>query len=295
MRMTNEHSNHPISGNTDYASVVAELDAAATRLTTPCGDGEMVWRRWGDGPALVCLHGSFGSWTHWIRNIPVFAERFSVYVPDLPGLGDSAMPPEPYSFQGLGRIVADGIDRLLPSAQHYDITGFSFGASLAGHAAHFHGDRVRTCILVSSGGMGLTRNEPQGLKNWRRAETDEERAAANRHNLSVMMFGDAGKIDDFAVYLQSENTSRARFRNRILSHRFDNLVTALPHVQAALKGLWGEYDVYAKNRLDERRDYLRSIQPDADVRVIPEAGHWLMYEAPDISNDAFLDMLGHGA
>ncbi|MEQ8196312.1 MAG: alpha/beta hydrolase, partial [Rhodospirillales bacterium] len=163
------------------------------------------------------------------------------------------------------------------------------------HAAHFHGERVRTCILISSGGMALTRNEPQGLINWRKAETEEERRAANRHNLSVMMFGEPENIDDFAVYLQSENTVRARFRNRLLSHRFDNLVPALPHVKAALKGIWGEYDVYAKNHTGERRDYLRSIQPNADVRIVPKAGHWLMYEAAETFNAMLADMLGDGA
>ncbi|MEQ8192924.1 MAG: alpha/beta fold hydrolase, partial [Rhodospirillales bacterium] len=119
----------------DHAAAVADLDAKATRLTTPCGDGEMIWRKWGDGPPLVCLHGSFGSWTHWIKNIPALSQTYGVFIPDLPGLGDSAVPPEPHSFQGLGRIVAEGLERLLPKDQRYDITGFSFGASLAGHAA----------------------------------------------------------------------------------------------------------------------------------------------------------------
>ena len=71
------------------------LTATATRLVTPCGDGEMVWRCWGEGPALVLLHGGIGSWRHWVRTIGVFAPHYRIFAPDTPGLGESAMPPAP--------------------------------------------------------------------------------------------------------------------------------------------------------------------------------------------------------
>src|SRR6202012_2762510 len=72
------------------AAVVTAIDSRAERLSTPCGDGSMVWRRWGNGPALVLLHGGYGSWTHWLRNVENLASRYSVLACDLPGLGESA-------------------------------------------------------------------------------------------------------------------------------------------------------------------------------------------------------------
>src|SRR3546814_6277896 len=48
-----------------------------------CGDGQMVWRLWGEGPPLVLLHGGSGSWTHWFRNIPALARRYRVIAADL--------------------------------------------------------------------------------------------------------------------------------------------------------------------------------------------------------------------
>ena len=32
------------------AAIVQALDAKAERFQTPCGDGHMLWRRWGEGP-----------------------------------------------------------------------------------------------------------------------------------------------------------------------------------------------------------------------------------------------------
>src|SRR3546814_2920540 len=74
------------------AELVRRIESLARRRTTPCGSGHMVWRLWGDGPPLVLLHGGHGSWTHWLRNIPVLAEHFTTIVPDLPGYGDSDLP-----------------------------------------------------------------------------------------------------------------------------------------------------------------------------------------------------------
>jgi hypothetical protein len=42
---------------------LSRLEAAATKTETPCGDGTMVWRLWGDpaSPVLMLFHGGAGS------------------------------------------------------------------------------------------------------------------------------------------------------------------------------------------------------------------------------------------
>ncbi|MFN8953387.1 MAG: alpha/beta fold hydrolase, partial [Burkholderiales bacterium] len=70
--------------------------AGATRLQTTCDGSRTVWHAWGQPtqPAVVLLHGGSGSWTHWVRNIaPLQAAGWRVLVPDLPGFGDSDLPP----------------------------------------------------------------------------------------------------------------------------------------------------------------------------------------------------------
>ena len=64
----------------------SKIESLATRKATRCGTG-LGCRAWGDAMPLVLLHGASGSWTHWIRDIAPLAKRFSVIVPDLPGLG----------------------------------------------------------------------------------------------------------------------------------------------------------------------------------------------------------------
>ena len=114
------------------ADYLARVEAAGERVTTPCGGGEMVWRIFGDGPPLMLIHGGHGAWAHWIRNIPFLARHFRLLLPDLPGHGGSAMPPEPITGPGIAAIVADGLTRLIPPGATCDIAGFSFGGIMSG-------------------------------------------------------------------------------------------------------------------------------------------------------------------
>src|SRR6266480_1123200 len=46
----------------------------------------------GHGTPLILLHGYAETSLMWKPIIPLLAERFTVIVPDLPGIGDSAIP-----------------------------------------------------------------------------------------------------------------------------------------------------------------------------------------------------------
>jgi 2-hydroxy-6-oxonona-2,4-dienedioate hydrolase len=264
--------------------------AEAQRIETPCGAGTMVWRVWGGGPPLVLLHGGYGSWMHWIRNVLVLARRFTVIAPDLPGLGESATPPEPHTAEGLAAIVVEGLDIVLSNDTAPHIAGFSFGGVLGGHVAAQLGDRLRALTLVGSNGLGLVR-QPTALQRVPAGVSAEGALAVHRHNLGALMIADPAKIDELAVYIQSQNAPRGRVRSRRFS-RADTLARALPLVKARLDGIWGERDATAYPHLHERARVLRSFHPGARFEVIAGAGHWVQYEAADRFNSLLAEIAG---
>ena len=266
----------------EAVAFVEGVAAEAERLETRCGDGRMVWRVWGSGPPLALLHGGYGSWTHWIRNVLPLSRVFTVAAPDLPGLGESATPPEPHSAEGLARIVAAGLDTLFPNHAALHIAGFSFGGVLGGHVAAQLGDRVSAFTIIGSNGLGLVR-QPTALRRVLEGASEAETLAVARHNLGALMIADPAKIDELAVYIQSQNAPRGRVKSRRFS-RADTLARALPLVRARFDGIWGGRDATAYPYLDERARVLRNIQPEARFEVIPDAGHWVQYEAADRFN-----------
>src|SRR3954466_1424834 len=52
-------------------------------------DGTIAVRVFGQGPALVLIHGYPVHGYTWRKLLPALAEQFTCYVVDLPGLGDS--------------------------------------------------------------------------------------------------------------------------------------------------------------------------------------------------------------
>jgi 2-hydroxy-6-oxonona-2,4-dienedioate hydrolase len=268
---------------------VTELDAAARRHETPCGAGRMVWRVWGAGPALVLLHGGYGSWTHWLRNIPSFAPRRRVIAADLPGAGESAAAPEPYSAESIAAIVAAGLGAVLAPGEAFDLAGFSFGGLIGGHVAAAFAERCRTLTLVGAGGLGLKRTRMRELRQWRHAPSEAARMALHRENLEILMFADPARIDALALHLQAENAARGRTRSPPIAGT-DTLARMLPQVRARLAGIWGERDATAMDDLPARARLLRRVQPAAPFLVIADAGHWVQYEAA-ASFDAALEAL----
>ena len=119
----------------EEARRVAAIEETARTYRTASGEGEMLWRTWGDGAPLLLLHGGSGSCTHWIRNTPTLARTYQLWVPDLPGLGDSAMPPLPWTPASVAAAVTDGLCTLVARDASLSIAGFSFGGHVAGLAA----------------------------------------------------------------------------------------------------------------------------------------------------------------
>lgn len=276
----------------DPQAILDRVERHAVRRETPCGDGAMVWHIWdisgGSAPVLVLFHGGAGSWRHWVRNVPVLSQHYRVVVPDLPGLGESAMPSDIGSAEAIAATVAAGLDTIIGTATTYDLVGFSFGSTAASCVAALHGARVRSLTLVASGGVGPVSSAVELLKV--RHLEGAERVAAHRTNLNRLMIADPAKIDALALAIQEWNTVRSRVKTPTLS-RSGALWRALDNVRVPLSGIWGSRDAPAHPLAAQRVAILRERRPEADVRMIDGAGHWVAYEAADAFNAMLLGML----
>lgn len=269
---------------------VPHLANTATVLRTPCGDGSMVWRRWGTGAPLVLLHGGTGSWRHWAGNIAELSKHYQVYTADAPGLGDSDMMHEDPEItpESVSAIVANGLSQILPEGARFDIMGFSFGAMVSTHVAAMHGKRARSLTVVGPAALGFTR--PAVPLEKVRNKQGQERYEANRRNLAMFMFADASRITEEAVAIQDWNTVHARFKSKGFAGS-TSLRDAAGRATARLNAVWGDGDITSFPSIEARIAALRTTRPDAGLHVIKGAGHWVAYEAPEEFNAIALQIL----
>lgn len=274
------------------------LQAAAERLSTPCGDGELVWHRWGahdgaDGAApVVLLHGGSGSWTHWVRNIAALTQAGrSVWAPDLPGFGDSSPPPDGHDADVMPAWLEQGLNTLL-GATAVDLVGFSFGGMVASLLAAQHPARVRRLLLLGAPGLGVQREQPLDLRMWSHLPEGAPRQAVMRHNLLELMLQHPASVTDLVLQLQAHNLQREhrRMKRRKLSQT-DVLRHTLPGLRCPLWGLWGANDALFTGHHAEVADALALAPQFRGLHWVPDAGHWVQFEASDVVNTWLLDWL----
>ena len=256
-----------------------------------------MWHCWegaDERTPLILLHGGWGSWTHWIKTIPAFAEERAIYAVDLPGMGESSDAPKPHNLDGLGHILAENLEILLPSDQLYHAVCFSFGGLMGAWIAARHGTRCRSITFVGSAGFGELHHLVGGIKIPDPSLTDIQINEVHRENLKLLMFADAASVDALALYIHRHNIARGRVRTRRISCS-ESLLEVLPRIHCPMGGIWGSKDATGGGRANilKRREILRSYQPDCQFDVIEGAGHWVMYEAADRFNKTLRSHLRH--
>jgi pimeloyl-ACP methyl ester carboxylesterase len=126
----------------------------ATKYRSADVDGQKVFYREAgaaDAPALLLLHG-FPSASHMFRDlIPLLADRFHIVAPDLPGFGQSDMPPRSnfaYTFDHIASVI-DRFTEVI-GLTRFAVYVFDYGAPTGFRIAVKHPDRI-TAIISQNG------------------------------------------------------------------------------------------------------------------------------------------------
>src|SRR5687768_6369257 len=102
----------------------------------------IAYRRSGEGPALVLVHGTAADHTRWQSILPALEERFTVYAIDRRGRGGSGDAPT-YAIEHEFEDVAAMVDAI---SGPVSLLGHSYGALCALEAA-LRTDNVRRLVL----------------------------------------------------------------------------------------------------------------------------------------------------
>ncbi len=262
---------------------VLQLLASSRRVHTACGAGELVWHLWGQTspqrPPLVLLHGGSGSWTHWQRNIEALvAAGRQLLVPDLPGFGDSALPPAGRDADAMPAPLEQGLQSLLGSTV-CELVGFSFGGMVAGLWAQACAQRFSRLVLLAPPGLGRPAIERIRPLAWRHLDDPQARLRIHTHNLRELMLHHEDAVSPLACRLQQLNAERDRLPSRRLA-RTDVLARALQQLRLPVQLIYGEHDRYYRHQVAEIEAVLRRCAGFVRMQAVAGAGHWVQFEQP---------------
>jgi pimeloyl-ACP methyl ester carboxylesterase len=172
------------------------------------------------------------------------------------------------------------------SGEGVDVMGFSFGGMTAGLVAAQYPNLIRQLILVGAPGLGLFGKELP-MRGMTPDMDEEAQRKVHRHNLNAMMFVHADSVTDEVIDLQQANVARDRLRRRRIA-RTDVLAQAQTHWTCPVHGVWGVCDALYQGTLAQVPQVLSSM---ASFTVVPDAGHWVMFEKPDAFHAAVAPLL----
>lgn len=271
---------------------IARLDAEAEHHSVAFSAGRtMRWRVFGKADAavpLVLIHGGHGSWLHWIRNIELLARDHRLFVPDLPGAGDSDDAPDGAGIQTMVDVVIAALDKLFGSSRSIDLAGFSFGGIVSAYVAAQRG-AVRRLALLGSPGSDTPSRRKGEMMRWKNAPADEQNAALRNNLLTHMMYAECN-VDALAFRSYADAVKATRFRGRGMAHGVPLIEILKPYANPVLF-MYGEHDVICTPQL--ARDKLTSASSQRECRIVADSGHWVQLEGGETVNAALKQWFGH--
>lgn len=244
----------------------------------------------GSGELVVFLHGVGGNRCNWRGNLPIFGQRFLAAAWDARGYGDSDDYDGALRFSDFSDDLARVLDHF--GAERAHVVGLSMGGRIALDFARRHAGRLLTLTLCATF---------RGFGSF----SDEAKAEFVRSRKEPLLNGlePADIAEPVARSLLGPRATEAVFRQLVDSmarlHKdsyiksIEALVredtdSRLDHVRVPTHIVCGASDPLTP--LDMSRE-IAGLIPQAELTLLPDAGHLLNIESPAGFERAVLDFL----
>lgn len=255
----------------------------------------------GQGPSILLLHGYAETSRMWRPLIPRLAEHFTVIAPDLPGIGDSDIPPDGSDMAGAARRMHALVQQLgLGKAA---VVGHDIGLMVAyAYAAQFPADTTKLVLmdafLPGVEGWKEIYNNP-GIWHFRFNGPTAEALVDGRERTYFEHFWSGFAADPARSIPEAERvayTAAYSRRGRMRSA----WAYFVSFIQAAK-----DFERFAQTKLTmpvisiggakangaALAQQVKLVATNASSVVLPDTGHWIMEERPQETMDALVGFL----
>lgn len=252
-------------------------------------------------PPLLLLHGWPGFWFEWHKVIAPLAERFDVVVPDMRGYGLSEKPDLPAHVGYNDRVMAEDLRALLDHLgwERASAAGHDFGAVWLQTLVREHPERLSKLVLFDPpyGGIGLRALFPGRAREfwyilfhqmffaeWLVGSSPALTRRYIGHFLSHWShrkdLWTAEEIEEYVKVYSQPGALRGGFNcYRAAARAPGRLLNPGPRIRVPTLVLWAENDSILPAAW---ADNLPKFFKDVRVKRVPECGHFMMRERPDV-------------
>ena len=244
----------------------------------------VAWESWGTGPALVFLHGTPWSSALWRPLAEALSSRFTVYLWDMPGYGQSSKDASHAVDLGTQSELFAHLLRAW-GLEFPHVVAHDFGGAVALRARLLRGARYRSLCLVDVVALSPWGSPFFTLVQQHADVFEQLPPAVHRGAIEAYIRGAShrGLSDDeleMLVEPWTDALGQPAFYRQIAQadEQFTDEVQPLyGDIDEPTHIVWGADDTWIPI---DRAHRLQSLIPDASLTVIEEAGHLIQLDAP---------------
>jgi pimeloyl-ACP methyl ester carboxylesterase len=270
---------------------------------------KLFFREEGEGFPIVIVHGLYGSSDNWLTVAKKLSSRYKIYMIDQRNHGRSPNAEE-HSYVAMTADLAEFFDE-----QHIEkaiLMGHSMGGKTAMSFAADYPERVEKLIVVDIAPKDyfLLNDESQYYlhNNILRAmmELDFSKVESRKQVEDFLLERiDSAQIVQFLLKNVHRNKESHQFEWRlnvpvlydnldeiikgVNAHWFDDRLPILNYPVLFVKGALSNYI------LPEDFSIIHRIYPDVEIVEIPNAGHWLHAEQPQLFMEVIWNFIKKGS
>lgn len=246
--------------------------------------------------AVVFIHGNPGSSRDFDQLLSATGQFARAVAFDMPGLGHADDPTGgPYTTDGAAKFIDDMLAQL--GIQQADMVLHDFGGPWGLQWASEHPDRLKSIVLIDTGVLLDYPGHPEALA-WHTPVVGElSMATTTRETFDASIQGQNPKPlpSDFVNRMYDDYDRSTRCADLHYYRDISNPDT-LGRAQAAVLSqrprpalvVWGQEDPYVPFYVADEQ---KQAFPDAQVHMIPFAGHWPFMDYPDKVRDLVIPFL----
>ncbi|MGL4963306.1 MAG: alpha/beta fold hydrolase [Inquilinus sp.] len=255
----------------------------------------------GHGPAVVLIHGFGETGDMWSPMAAALAKDHTVIVPDLRGMGLSSHPAGGYDKRTQAGDIRAVLDTL--GIDCADIVGHDIGVMVAYAYAARYPDKTSRLVVIDSPVPGIPPWDQivrsPALWHFNFGGPDAERLVAGRERIYLDRFwnefaGDPSKVDEatrrhYAALYARPGVMHSAFAQFLAIDRTDvadNLKAMQVKLTMPVLAIGAEKAFGASMAI-----IMRNAATNVQEVIVPNAGHWLMDEAPAPTIAAVRDFL----
>lgn len=243
------------------------------------------YRHCGRGPAVLILHGLFGSSRNWQSVARRLAPGHSVHAVDLRNHGDSPHTGE-MSYEAMARDVVALMDRL--ALIHATVIGHSMGGKAAMWLALDQPGRVSRLIAVDIAPVAYSDRFSGYIEAMRGLPLADLQSRTDADRRLQAAVPDTA-LRQFLLHNLAHQNGRYFWHVNLESiRRHLDAIVGFPDVNGAYRGpahfIRGEH---SDSVTPAHHGIIRRLFPAASIVTVPRAGHWPHAEQPE----AFLSAL----